>query len=355
MRMTTSPDTRTPVARLRGPAELAAALPHLCGFVPTESLVLVSLHGPRQRVGLTLRADLPAPAHEEPLVADLVDRLIATGARAALVVLCTGAADEGDDLPRARLVARLLARLRSAGVTSDDPLLVRDGRWASYVCRDPRCCPRSGTPLAKAADSRALSLVSAEATTRGVAVLPSRDQLVARLAAPPPTDEVLDALSEAGARRRSRTASGGRAQAGRVALSAWRRALADAPPVVPTLRERAELVAGLDDVVVRDAVLTLLLDDDDALLWLLLTLAGQTPSPHDVQVCTLLGWTAHARGDGALANVALDRALTSDPGCTLALLARQALDGQVPPAELRSLTADSRAVLHAVHPWTASG
>lgn len=42
--------------RLADPSELIAAVPHLLGFHPTSSVVLLALHG--KRLGLTLRADL---------------------------------------------------------------------------------------------------------------------------------------------------------------------------------------------------------------------------------------------------------------------------------------------------------
>src|SRR3712207_3632926 len=47
------------VARLSSPGEILAVLPSLCGFRPQESLVLMSLRGQRQRLGLTARVDLP--------------------------------------------------------------------------------------------------------------------------------------------------------------------------------------------------------------------------------------------------------------------------------------------------------
>jgi hypothetical protein len=341
------------VARLGGPADLAVALPHLLGFTPTESLVVVALHGPRHRVGLTIRADLPARAHQEPLVADVVDRVVHTGAQGALVVLCTEACDDGGGLPRAAMVRRLLGRLRGAGLDADDAVLVRDGRWASYVCRK-RCCPVTGTPLPQPDSSDALSLVAVDAVARGVAVLANRDELVVRLTPPPPETAALRALDDAEAGRLARTGSAGRVQEGRAGLVAWRRALTRAPDADLPAGDAARLVTALHDVVVRDEVLTWLLDDDEALLGLLLNLAGQTPSPHDAAVCALLGWVAHARGDGALANIALDRALASEPGCTLAQLSRQALDGQLPPSDVREMLTESRQVLRAAHPWTAA-
>jgi hypothetical protein len=49
----------------------------------------------------------------------------------------------------------------------------------------------------------------------------------------------------------------------------------------------------------------------------------------------LLAFTAWQRGNGALANIALDRALADQPGYSMATLLRQALDGGAPPSMAR--------------------
>jgi hypothetical protein len=49
----------------------------------------------------------------------------------------------------------------------------------------------------------------------------------------------------------------------------------------------------------------------------------------------LLAFTAWQDGNGALANVALDRALAEDPGYSMAKLLRDALDGGAPPSMAR--------------------
>ncbi len=50
---------------------------------------------------------------------------------------------------------------------------------------------------------------------------------------------------------------------------------------------------------------------------------------------SLLAFTAWQCGEGALANIALDRALAADPGYSLAQLLRDILDAGVPPSEAR--------------------
>jgi hypothetical protein len=54
------------------------------------------------------------------------------------------------------------------------------------------------------------------------------------------------------------------------------------------------------------------------------------PSP-----ACLLAFTAWQSGNGALANVALDRALAVDPGYSMALLLRDTIDAGAPPSLAR--------------------
>jgi hypothetical protein len=86
---------------------------------------------------------------------------------------------------------------------------------------------------------------------------------------------------------------------------------------------------------VRDEVATWALEQDDALLALSEQVARLVVPPYDAPVCTLLAWVAYARGDGARAAVALDRALRGDPSYPLALLLQAALDRALPPEVVR--------------------
>ncbi|MBA2695050.1 MAG: DUF4192 family protein, partial [Actinobacteria bacterium] len=69
--MSAAPATRV---RLADPGELIAAVPHLLGFHPRDSLVLISLEG--RRLGMTLRADLVDPEHRELLAEQLTGPLV---------------------------------------------------------------------------------------------------------------------------------------------------------------------------------------------------------------------------------------------------------------------------------------
>lgn len=99
----------------------------------------------------------------------------------------------------------------------------------------------------------------------------------------------------------------------------------------------SRLIVGLVDIEARDAVLGWAAGDaDHGLLALLVDLVGRAVEPFDAPVATALAWVAYARGDGALANVAVDRALDSDPGYSMALLIASSLEAGIHPVNIRA-------------------
>ena len=331
--------TAPAVARLSGPGEIVAVLPSLCGFPPQESIVLLSLRGPRRRLGLTARVDLPGPGDEHGLALLCADRMSADGASGVVVVVLSehGRRDGLVDAVRTALAER------SVGVL--EALHVAGGRWTSYTCT-ASCCPAEGTPVPVAPP--VLGLVQAEQVATGRVVLPSRDDLVQTLA--PPTalaavaaEQHLEQAAQAWLRSR---AEHGVVAARRSTLDHVQALLdrvAAGTPVGPV--DAAVLAVGLGDLPARDGVATLILTREDELLSLLVQVARQVVAPDDAPVCTLLAWTAYARGEGALANVALDRALAGRPDYSLALLLRSCLDAGVRPEEVRSLARGTEQVL----------
>jgi len=331
--------TTPATARLSGPGEILAALPSLCGFPPTESLVALSLRGPRKRIGLTARVDLPDPADEREVAAMCADRMQADGA--AHVVLAVYS-DRGRRPALVDAVRDACAERRTAVF---EALHVERGRWSSYSCAGP-CCPPGGTPLPTA--TPALALIEAEAAASGRVVLASRDELVRSVAPPaPPLRALAGRQVEQAAEHWARDRRENGLAASRRATLALARDLLDAVEAGRDVEpaDGCRLAVGLSDVRARDELATLLLTRSDELLSLLLQVARQVPPPHDAPVCTLLAWVAHARGDGALANVALDRALDGTPDYALALLLRTALDAGVLPDEVRALARATRDAL----------
>src|SRR5262249_56845251 len=59
------PDEALPRVRVSGPADMLAVVPHLLGFHPQLSFVVIGASGPRQRVEIGFRYDLPDPPGAE--------------------------------------------------------------------------------------------------------------------------------------------------------------------------------------------------------------------------------------------------------------------------------------------------
>ena len=334
--------------RIRDMGEIAAALPHLLGFHPRESVVLLGLGGKSgRRVGLTVRADIPPPEHNRSLATALSRSLFTDRPDRALLLVVSEAADEtgaGDrGLPHHDLVREMCRALSRLAVPVGDAVLVRAGRWWSYDCPDHCCGPGGGTPLPTGVTELEVASIAT-----GTVVAPDRDALAARIARPPGPDR---AAMAAACARVAVECSAAVLDSGREAVAAgsWAAVTAAvercrpgaAPPVRLTDAEVARVVWGLRDVDVRDRALRLALGGEPAAaeqLWTECT--RRAPAPLDAAPATLLAVSAWLRGDGAMANVALGRALESEPGYGLARLLGEALAACVTPSDLRALLAE---------------
>jgi len=338
------------VVRISTPADVLGVVPHRVGFHPTESIVVICLHGPRRRDGLVMRLDLAPPAADDAVASDLATKAAHVKATAVLVVCYTEEPGDGSDLPRRALVDALLASLRERDIEVLDALLVHDGRWWSYHCTEPACCPPEGTPV-PAQLTEAAAHFAAEAVVEGGVVLAGRDELAASIR--PPRGPVLtaaraQALERAGRHVVDVVRTGG-SQALRVETVDLLRALvrrwADGSRQLD-VDEAARVVLGLGVKDARDEAATLLLEaQPDVLLALLTALARHADLPEAAPVCTVLAWVAYAHGHGALANVALERALAADPAYEMARLLQDGLLRMITPAAVRAVTRDVRRTL----------
>ena len=342
-------DPTRPLVSLTDSAEIAAALPYLVGFHPHESVVLVALGGPTgKRVGLTVRADLPVRAVSAAVVRALA-RSVATDDPAGVVVAVVSESPDdreplpgGDDftgLPHRDVVHDAVVALADLDIPVRDTLLVRGGRWWSYDCPEPCCAPGAGEPLLGG-----VSALAAASAATGQVVARDRAELEARSAPlDGPAGAAMEALTWRLVDRRARAAQADPDAEARRSWDAVLRAVRRCRPRqagrLPD-REVAGVLWALADVRVRDRALTLALGDDAAAaerLWTECT--RRAPAPMDAAPATLLAVSAWLRGDGAMANVALQRALDSRPTYTLAQLLADGLAACLPPAELRAMLA----------------
>ncbi|HEX6920184.1 MAG TPA: DUF4192 domain-containing protein [Actinomycetes bacterium] len=362
------------VVKVSTPADILGVLPHRLGFHPTESIVVVFLHGPRRRDGLVMRLDLEPPEHDERVAEDIADRLVHAGAGAAVIACYTdtdtdtdgdgdGDGDTDGDrlrLARAPLVDALRRRLSRHGIEIVEALLVRRGRWWSYQCHDPDCCPDSGTEIVGAL-TPAAQIYAAETVLGGDVVLPDRAALERSVRPPrnPVADEVRAQARQRAEERMARVyAEGGEEAVGRLTLGllrstvqAWAEGECDLSPDVA-----ATVLSGLCLTSVRDEAMTLVLDHEPRVLVPVLTaFARCADDGAAAPVCSVLAWVAHAAGDGAVANVAVDRALRCAPGYSLARLILSGLDGMVSPSEIMRVSAQVRQDLTAGRPASPRG
>ncbi|WP_300011161.1 DUF4192 domain-containing protein [Pseudonocardia sp.] len=336
----TSTDLPAPstVLRMSDLGELIASVPVLIGFRPCESLVLIALGGAsRRRIGLTLRIDLPPPEHVHDIAAHAVACLQADDVDGAVVVVFGAAGGTGPARPD--VAAAAVAALEDQGIR------VHAAAWAEraeagrrWACFDACGC---GGLLPDPAATEA----AATAVVEGKVVRTDREALRALV-------EPVDATT---IRRRERRVIEAADEAlaapepgvdgDAIHLAVVRAALADtATGRLELDDERAvALAVALARPAVRDAALAM--SDPDSpdggaaeTLWA--ALCRELPDPEAAEAAALLAASALMRGDGALANVALDRAEHSWPGHRLTGLLRSVATCGMRPSQLRACLLD---------------
>ncbi|MFH8407307.1 DUF4192 family protein [Streptomyces sp. NPDC018019] len=357
---------------LRGPAELADALPYLLGFFPDDSIVLAGLHGERGRFGSRARLGIPADRTQWPYVSDqLADALISLGEErrsrpeGIIVYLCQEPAEgeNGRDvMERLRPLAQWLRIACGAlDVPVLDALCISNGRFWSYCCPDFRCCPATGTPMTPPGTS----VMAAAAAYAGIQVRGSLREMEARLAArtgPRAAEQTsaLDAVAHQLVPRmiQEGTATSVRAETLVHARELIRRFREDPPTgsrrardacddALLTDTEAARLIVGLQDRIARDRAAEWMegIDAEPALrLWQALSrrcVGGY--AEYAVAPLSLAGWVAWATGDSPSARVALSRALTFDPECLFAQLLHRGINQGLDPETLRRCLREEQA------------
>ena len=327
--------------KLSSPADMAAAIPYLVGFQPEESLVVAALHGERKQVGLTMRFDLPPPSLDADIAQQIAVRLLHAGAEQALLACCTSAQNDGADAPRQGLIDAIESALHVRGIPLRDALLIRNGRWRSYLCSDETCCPTEGAAVPVNTN------VAAAHALLGRAPLPTRASLEEQIK---PVTSVARrsmerALDGADAAMVEHFVEHGYQRPVKAPIDLLRSLIsrfADPRTASMDNDEAAILIAGTKHVPTRDLMIAAALGYDlDVVQTLFIELCRRACAPHDAPACSLLAAFAYADGNGALANVALDRAFETEAEYSLAILLRDALYNQVPPSLLRKVWQDA--------------
>jgi hypothetical protein len=330
------------VVRAGSPAALLRLVPHLLGFVPETSLIVIGVTPPRDRIRLTLRYDLPDPP-EADLVAELAEHAIGVLSAQRLTAAVAVAYGPGT------LVTPVANELRDAAwqarIDVREFLRVQDNRYWSYVCGNEACCPADGVPFdavpADPSEAEALAAV-------GDRVLASRAALAASVA---PLGGIARESMRQATRRAEQHVTQLLAKVRRSARLGTARhmiaaeALGTVGAMIARYRgggrftsddEIARITVALRDLRVRDdawARMDPAYADAHRRLW---TDVVRRAQPGYVAApAALLAFVAWQSGEGALANVALDRALADDAGYSMATLLRQVITAGTPPSLAR--------------------
>lgn len=335
--------TQTDVLKLKSPPDILEAVPYLLGFEPQASLVVLSLRGPRNRLGLQMRIDIDVPGTVQANAAMLAGHLVQDGARAAILVVY---AEPGETDPDP-LVAAMRYELRRRRITVPEALRVSEGRWTSYTCRRRACCPPEGTPLPDRV--RRPGRVGAAAVAAGMAVLPSRADLAATLApvAGRLHVDMAGALDHHVRPFRAALPKPGRTEYGDATMSLVRASAGGFAAGIDqvTVDDAARMIVGLMDRDVRDRCLPWGqqvtgesgLGPGASRLWTELVRRAVLPG-FAAPPATLLAWFAYLEDcNGALANIALERALADDRDYRMALHLLTVLQQGMPPEQARAM------------------
>ncbi len=294
---------------IKGVDELAAVVPHLLGFQPTESLVVVPLRpGPP-----IARMDLPDTANERALVSE---QLLGAYRRHAhpdsqLAVMCFS-----EDLRAAELSSRHLADgLTAHGIEVPARIWVTNDAWTDL--NTGRGGPRT---------REAQVMITAEFVLAGrQAPATARAELTARLVGDrcPVAAELVDI--------RERVAVNG------VAVErAWathRIDRFDLDGIALSDHDAARLLVAVEDLPTRDdTLMRITTDNADVSRALWTDLTRRAPDEVRTPAATLLAFSSWLSGDGANAWVALDQIPPEKQGYQLAQLVSQALEQAVPPS-----------------------
>jgi len=323
--------------RAATPDAVLAVVPHLLGFYPSRSLVVLGL-GEQNRVMVTFRYDLPEPPDCE-LATDIAHHAEYVLTREQIpAAMLIGYGPEDLVLP---VLAQTSAWIGNHGIHLQEALRAEAGRFWSLLCSDVRCCPPEGRSYDPGSHPAAAAMTDA-----GLAAHPDREALLRTIQRPAGSADAIARATKQARLRLARLVDDGvaagdkdpRLRATRVGRRQVQQAIRRyrAGGRIDSVAHLAWLAVLLSDIRVRDdawARMTPEHRDEHCRLWTDVLRAAATdsaPAP-----ASLLAFTAWQAGNGALAAMAVDRALTADPGYSMARLLSGAIEAALPPSAAR--------------------
>lgn len=221
----------------------------------------------------------------------------------------------------------------AAGIFVRESLLVSGGRWRSALCGDLSCCPLEGNPIPEISSS----IIAAEQVLLGHPMpYASREELKKSLHGDDSLQSLanevslaIELIAEIDYRQDPRPfqREGAEAVSRVIAMAESRESSRDTDAALLAL-----VLVRLKDLQVRDFALGSINEENlEILIDLWRWIVRIAPSRYVAPVATLLAATAYEKGDGVLAQSALDRALESDDEYPLAHLLKRVFAAGWPP------------------------
>lgn len=331
--------------QIDGPANLLATVPHLLGFNPENSLVVVALKGEHDRVVVTMTLDLPqANEFDQEFINNLKETIKRSGADGLVAVFFV------EKNPQTyQEVASYLMDEVSSQFHIRDILWVYENRWASFLCADQTCCPTMGRKLLMGKQSSSTSVLKvAEKPTLG-----TRSELDDFLKVTKVNHELVPLISQFAKQKAKAEHSNNHSKWAKTQFSflSQKKAFNDFDE-----KMWARLLLGLTDIPIRDALLAHHIDlsqvSEDPNQYLIsiaqkwAQVARVSPADFRTPICTCIAAFLWQAGEGILARGAVDFALAQDPQFHLAKLLNNALNSGMPPWEFRD------AFTKITNPWS---
>lgn len=315
---------------LTSPHDLLAAVPFLVGYHPTNSIVVIALH--EETIGMAMRIDYPEEVDLDQ-IDSLATHLIREDADSALVVAYVPDAVFDSEY----LLSPIRDAIAMRGILLRECLEVRGDRWRSTICGDDGCCPPEGNPMPSHEESR----VAAEQVAKGQP-LPygSVEEMRASLA-PAGIDPALEkALDEVEGIDYDGDEVLAHQREGAIAVNEIAQEFAE-KGISEDTQKIATLLVRLHDLHVRDYAMGITNEENLDTVWAMWRwLMRIAPDGYVAPVATLFAVTSYERGDGALAQKALERAFDDDSKYPLARLLRRSFAAGWPPSSFAQMRAD---------------
>jgi hypothetical protein len=315
---------------LTSPHDLLAAVPFMVGYHPKDSLVAMALVD--NKVAMAMRVDFPEVHSIAAISHTIAMHLERERASEAIVVgyLPTGLT-EADPLALVREI------ISSRKIEIKECIEVRGDRFRSNLCIDLSCCPPEGSPLPLITDSR----VTAEQVAAGNP-LPflDLDELKKSIAATKPDRELSKAIKTIdeidyeieditpGQREGANAVN-------QLALKFSRDGIVQDKALIALVFVR------LLDLQVRDYAMGMATAETSDQIWdMWRWMMRIAPKGYVAPVATIFATMSYERGDGALAQRALDRAFDDDANYQMAKLLRRTFAAGWPPSAFTQMRSE---------------